>query len=90
MKIMTIDEARADLKRVMDGVCNEHKPTVITRLNDESVVMLSLADFSGLEQTIYLLGSAKNASRLMESVEQIRRFHSNQAKRRKKHIFDIP
>jgi len=72
MNILTFSEARASLKSVMDDVCNDHTPTVITRVRGEHVVMLSLTDFNSMEQTMHLLGSAKNASRLMESVAQIK------------------
>ncbi|MQA22667.1 type II toxin-antitoxin system prevent-host-death family antitoxin [Rugamonas sp. FT103W] len=72
MNILTFSEARASLKSVMDDVCNDHTPTVITRVSGEHVVMLSLADFNSMEETMHLLGSAKNASRLMESVAQIK------------------
>ena len=72
MNILTFSEARAGLKSVMDDVCNDHTPTVITRVNGEHVVMLSLSDYNSIEETLYLLGTAKNASRLMASVAQIR------------------
>jgi antitoxin YefM len=72
MNVLTFSEARAGLKTVMDDVCKDHTPTVITRVNGEHVVMLSLADFNSIEETMYLLGSAKNASRLMASVAQLK------------------
>lgn len=72
MNILTFSEARASLKTVMDDVCKDHAPTVITRVNGEHVVMLSLADFNSMEETLYLLSSANNASRLMESIEQLK------------------
>lgn len=34
--------------------------------------MMSLADFNSMEETMYLLSSPKNASRLMESVVQLK------------------
>jgi antitoxin YefM len=72
MNILTFSEARASLKTVMDDVCKDHTPTVITRVSGEHVVMLSLSDFNSIEETMYLLGSAKNASRLMESIAQLK------------------
>ena len=43
MNVLTFSEARASLKTVMDKVCEDHDPTVITRVNGEHVVlMLSL------------------------------------------------
>ena len=56
----------------MDEVCEDRGPAVITRLNGEPVVVLSLADFNSVEETLYLFGSAKNAIRLLESVEQLK------------------
>ena len=72
MNILTFNEARASLKTVMDDVCKDHAPTVVTRVNGEHVVMLSLADFNSIEETMYLLGPANNASRLMESIAQLK------------------
>jgi antitoxin YefM len=72
MNILTFSEARASLKSVMDDVCKDHAPTVVTRVNGEHVVMLSLADFNSMEETLYLLSSQKNANRLMESIAQIK------------------
>jgi antitoxin YefM len=56
----------------MDNVCKDHAPTVITRVNGEHVVMLSLADYNSIEETMHLLSSANNASRLRESIAQLR------------------
>ena len=72
MNILTFSEARASLKTVMDNVCKDHTPTVVTRVSGEHVVILSLADFNSIEETMYLLGSANNASRLMESIAQLK------------------
>lgn len=72
MNILTFSEARAGLKTVMDDVCKDHAPTVITRVSGEHIVMLSLSDFNSMEETMHLLSSAKNASRLMESIAQLR------------------
>lgn len=72
MNILTFSEARASFKAVMDDVCKDHVPTVITRVSGEHVVMLSLADFNSMEETMHLLRSPKNASRLMESIAQLK------------------
>jgi antitoxin YefM len=72
MNILTFSDARAGLKAVMDDVCTDHSPTVITRQSGEPVVMLSLADFNSIEETLHLLSSPKNASRLLASIEQLK------------------
>lgn len=72
MNILTFSEARASFKTVMDNVCRDHNPTVVTRTSGEHVVMVSLADFNSMQETLYLLGSEANANRLMESIAQLR------------------
>ncbi|MNJ63210.1 Antitoxin YefM [compost metagenome] len=56
----------------MDDVCRDHEPAIITRQRGEPVVMLSLEDYNGLTETLYLTSSAKNASRLRSSIAQLR------------------
>ncbi len=72
MNVLTFSEARASFKQTMDDVCNDHVPTVITRQRGEDVVMMSLADYNSMQETMYLLSSPKNASRLMESIAQLK------------------
>ncbi|OGV67573.1 MAG: antitoxin [Lentisphaerae bacterium RIFOXYB12_FULL_65_16] len=68
MNTMTYTAARANLARTIDRVCQDHEPVLIRKRN-ESVVMMSLEDFEGWAETIYLLRSPKNARRLQESVD---------------------
>lgn len=72
MNILSFTEARASFKAVMDTVCKDHEPTVITRIGGDHIVMLSLEDFNSMQETMHLLGSVKNATRLMESNAQLR------------------
>ena len=71
MDRITYSDARANLAKTMDRVCDDHAPVIITRKNAAAVVMLSLRDYQGLEETAYLLRSPANARRLLESVEEI-------------------
>jgi antitoxin YefM len=71
MNAITYTAARANLARTMDRVCEDHEPIIITRNSDQSVVMLSLDDYSALEETAYLLRSPANARRLLESIAEL-------------------
>lgn len=73
MSTITYSAARAGLASVMKKVCKNHEPVIITRQKEESVVMLSLDDFSSLEETAYLLRVPKNARRLLESIAELER-----------------
>jgi antitoxin YefM len=71
MNAVTYSQARTNLAKIMDKVCDEHSPIIITRKNQRSVVMISLEDYQSLEETAYLLRSPKNARRLLESIAEL-------------------
>lgn len=71
MDAISYSTARANLATTMDRVCEDHEPLIITRNGQPSVVMLSLEDFTALEETSYLLRSPTNAKRLMTAIEQL-------------------
>ncbi|MEA2605211.1 MAG: antitoxin YefM [Acidobacteriota bacterium] len=73
MDSISYTNARANLTRTMDQVCETHEPVIITRSGQASVVMLSLEDYSSLEETAYLLRSPKNAKRLLEAIADLER-----------------
>ncbi len=71
MAAISYTSARQNLAKTMDKVCDDHDAIIITRNNQQSVVMLSLADYKALEETAYLLRSPKNAKRLLESILEL-------------------
>ena len=71
MEAINYTVVRQTLAQRMDQVCDDHTPIIVTRQNNRSVVMLSLEDYQALEETAYLLRSAKNAKRLMESILEL-------------------
>lgn len=71
MTTITYSAARAGLAQAMKKVCQDHEPVIITRQKNESVVMISLEDFTALEETAYLLRVPKNARRLLESIAEL-------------------
>ena len=71
MTTMTYSEARAKLAKTIARVCRDHAPVTITRKSEDTVVMMSLADYESLSETAYLLRSPKNARRLVEALSQL-------------------
>ena len=71
MKAITYTAARQNLAKMMDMVCNDHTPLIVTRKTTDSVVIISLADYEALEETGYLLRSPKNTRRLIESIARL-------------------
>ena len=71
MHAITYTTVRANLASVMDRVCDDHEPMIITRNGEQAVVMLSLEDYKALEETSYLLRTPANARRLLAAVTQL-------------------
>lgn len=68
MEALSISEARANIKSVVDRVVADKVPVAITRQGREGVVMVSASEWASIEETLYLLQSPKNAARLLEAV----------------------
>jgi len=71
MDVLSYSDTRARLKEVMDRVVDDHAPVVITRQKAEAVVMVSLADWNAMEETLRLLSSPANAQRLREAMSEL-------------------
>jgi antitoxin YefM len=71
MDVLTYTDTRAKLKEVMDRVVDDPRPVVITRQKAEAVVMVSLADWNAMEETVRLLSSPRNAERLREAIAEL-------------------
>jgi len=69
--VISYSDTRAHLKEVMDRVVADRAPIVISRQKAESVVMVSLADWNAMEETLHLLSSEKNARRLKAGIDQL-------------------
>ena len=71
MDVLTYSDTRARLKEVMDRVVQDRTPVVVARKRGESVVMVSLADWSAMEETLHLVSSPVNAQRLAAAIGQL-------------------
>lgn len=70
MDSISYTQARKQLAKTMDRVCDDRSPVMITRQNARPVVMMSLEDYDAIEETAYLLRSPANAARLAESMSR--------------------
>ena len=71
MDVISYSDTRAHLREVMDRVVKDRAPVIISRQKAESVVMLSLADWNAIEETMHLLSSERNAARLKSAIAQL-------------------
>ena len=69
MEIISYTSARNKFAKVMDKVCDDHSPIVVTRQESNPVVIISLEDYNAMEETLYLLNSPFNAQKLQEAIQ---------------------
>jgi antitoxin YefM len=72
MKVINFSEARNHLKSVLDQVLDDADYTVITRLDADDAVVMSLVQFNGLMETVHLFKSPANVAHLSKSIQQYR------------------
>ena len=70
MDVTSYSELRQKLKACMDKVCADQAPLLVTRQNGAPVVMMSLAEYESMEETLHLLSSPANAEHLRRSLAQ--------------------
>jgi antitoxin YefM len=71
LDVVTYSHARQNLKEVMDRAADDHMPVVISRRDGKPVVMVSLEDWNGMQETAYLLGNDANRKALLESIAEL-------------------
>jgi len=71
MEAATYTQVRKNFSSIMDRVCDDHDPIIITRQNARPVVMVSLEDYNAIEETFYLFRSPANAARLSKALQDL-------------------
>lgn len=70
MEVISFSEARTKLKRVIDRVVDDEDVTIVTRRDADDAVVMSLAHYNSLMETMHLLRSPANADRLAKAIKQ--------------------
>jgi len=69
MDALTYSYARQNMAKVMQKVCDDREPVIITTPR-RKVVMMSLDDYNAMATTDYLLSNPANAAHISESMQQ--------------------
>lgn len=72
MQVVSLTEARNNLKAVFDSVYLNHEEVIIHRKGRENVVVISMDEYNSMKETSYLLGSPNNKERLLSSLKNAR------------------
>ena len=72
MQVISLTEARNNLKALFDSVYLDHEEVIIHRKGRENVVVISMDEYNSMKETNYLLGSPANKENLLSSLKQLR------------------
>ena len=70
MEAITYADLRQNLNAYMDKVIQNHDSIIITRKNNENVVLISVDEYNSLVETNYLLSNKANVEHLRKSIAQ--------------------
>jgi antitoxin YefM len=85
MDAITYTNLRQNLKSYMDRVFNDRDSLIITRKNNENVVLMSIDEYNSFMETDYLLSNGTNAEHLQKSIDQHK---SGKIKERELHEYE--
>ena len=71
MDVITCKQARASLKDVMDRVVDDRVEIAVARKKRGAVVIMSLAEYNAVRETLYPQKSPENARLLRASIVQL-------------------
>ncbi len=72
MQVLSLTEARNNLKAVFDSVYLDNEEVIIHRKGKENVVVISFDEYNSMKETNYLLNSPANKKQLLNSLKQLR------------------
>lgn len=70
MLATTINNALKDFDKTCDKVVQNCEPIIITRSNNDNVVLISQSEYDNLMENIYIRKSEASYARLLESIEE--------------------
>jgi len=71
MKAVNYSELRQNLKENLDAVAENEELLIVQRPKGKSIVMMSLAEYNAMQETMHLNKSNKNRQRLEKAIENI-------------------
>jgi len=70
MEATTPTDFRQNMKAYFEKVFRMGKPLFITRPKGNDMVVISKSEYDSIQETLHLLRSPKNASRLFKAIEE--------------------
>jgi antitoxin YefM len=72
MSVLPVAEARAQLSKLVESAVTTHERTTITRNGVPAVILLSIADYESLQETIETLADPELMDAIKEGLEDLK------------------
>jgi antitoxin YefM len=72
MIAVNYSNARNNFKKYCDAAVQDFETIIVTRKQDENVVIMSEAEYNNLMENLYVRGNKEDYRRLLESVDQLK------------------
>ncbi|MCC8109118.1 MAG: type II toxin-antitoxin system Phd/YefM family antitoxin [Planctomycetes bacterium] len=59
---------KANFDEALNSICQDHMPVIVTRQDNDPVVLISLEDYNQMLESLHLLGNPANAEHLRASI----------------------
>ena len=69
MTAISVNQFRANLKKVVDKAVSEHEPVHVTRKRGANFVVISEEDWAAEQETLYVLQNQKLMTQIVESLK---------------------
>ena len=76
MNVKSMIEFKHDLDATLDSVSDGDDTVIINRPDNKYIVLTSLKSYNSLQETLYLMSSAKNRERLNQAINDISLGHN--------------
>ena len=73
MEVINYTELRKNLKETLDQVSEEQVTYIVHRGMQQNAVIISLAEYNSMKETLHLISNSKNAEVLFDSIDQAKR-----------------
>ncbi len=71
MNVKSLTEFKHELDATLDSVSDGDDTVIINRPDNKDIVLISLKTYNSLQETLYLMSSAKNKERLDNAINDI-------------------
>jgi antitoxin YefM len=75
MMATDISNALRDFEQTCDDVVDNCEPIIVTRSNNNNVVIISQSEYNNMLENIYVRKSPANYNHILESMEQAKQGH---------------